>query len=239
MLGIFSKTTDSNFIEAAGYGGLDFIILDKEHGPSDDVIIQNHVRAAKVANLKSIVRVKSCDAGEIGSALDAGASGIQVPNIASADMARKAVSAARFAPLGTRGVCRFVNDARFGSKDRNLYFQEANQKLVVLQVEGKEGIADIDEILKVKGFDILFIGPYDLSQSLGISGQVNDPRIFELCRGLVGRAKDAGLELGVFVDDFEQARKYKEAGLGYIAYSVDVSIFREAVGTAVSTFNSL
>lgn len=239
MIGIFSKTIDSNFIEAAGYGGLDFVILDMEHGSNNLITIHNHVRAATLANLKSIVRVKSCDENEIGSVLDAGASGVQVPNITSAEMAKKAVAAARFSPVGSRGVCRFVKDAQFGQKDRNLYFKEANEKLLILQVEGKKGVSEIDEIIKVKGYDILFIGPYDLSQSLGIPGQVNDPRIFDLCQSLVEKAANAGLQLGVFVDNFEQTKKYKDAGLTYIAYSVDVSIFREAIHTLVTNIDSL
>src|SRR6056297_2134561 len=118
MIGIFSKTTDSNFIEAAGLGGLDFIILDKEHGPLNDEIIHHHVRAATLSNLKSIVRVRECNEAEIGAALDSGASGVQVPNISSAAMAQKAIEAARFAPDGLRGVCRFVRDAEFGNKDK-------------------------------------------------------------------------------------------------------------------------
>lgn len=239
MLGIFSKTLDSNVVEATGVAGVDFIILDMEHGPNDWSTIHNHARAAKVAGIKSIVRVTSCEENAIGSALDAGVDGVQIPNITSAKMAQQAVNAARFSPLGSRGVCRFVKDAHFGQKDRNLYFKEANEKLVVLQVEGKEGVAQIDDILQVKDFDILFIGPYDLSQSLGIPGQIEDPRIFELCQELVERTQEQGLGLGVFVDTMEQAQKYKNLGLSYIAYSVDLSIYREAVSNVVNSFKSL
>ena len=239
MLGIFSKTLDSNVVEATGYAGADFIIFDMEHGPNDWATIQNHARAAKVAGLKSIVRVTGCDENAIGSALDSGVDGVQVPNISSAKMAQDAVNAARFSPMGSRGVCRFVKDAHFGQKERKLYFKEANEKLVILQVEGKEGVAQIDQILQVKGFDILFIGPYDLSQSLGIPGQIEDPRIVDLCKDLVKRTKELGLSLGVFVDTMEQAQKYKVIGLSYIAYSVDLNIYREAVSDIVESFKSL
>lgn len=239
MLGIFSKTLDSNVVEATGFAGADFIILDMEHGPINWSTIQNHARAAKVSGIKSIVRVTGCDDNSIGSALDAGVDGVQVPNITSAQMAQEAVNAARFSPLGSRGVCRFVKDAHFGQKDRNLYFKEANEKLVILQVEGKEGVAQIDEILQVEGFDILFIGPYDLSQSLGIPGQIEDPRIVDLCKDLAQRTQESGIGLGIFVDTIEQAQKYKNLGLSFIAYSVDLSIYREAVNSIVKSIKSL
>lgn len=239
MIGVFSKTLDSNFIEAACLGGIDFIILDMEHGPNNWDSIHNHSRAAKLSGSKSIVRVTGCDHSSIGLALDSGADGVQVPNVTSAKMAREAVNAARFSPLGSRGVCRFVKDAKFGQKDRNIYFKEANEKLLILQVEGREGITQIGDILQVEGFDVLFIGPYDLSQSLGIPGQVDHPRIFALCKDLLKRTKESGIMLGVFVDTLEQAKKYKTIGLEYIAYSVDISIFREAVNDMVVSFKSL
>ena len=239
MIGIFSKTLDSNIVESACLGGIDFIILDMEHGPNNWSSIHNHTRAAKIIGTKSIVRVTDCNPSSIGLALDSGVDGVQVPNIISAKMAREAVSAARFSPLGSRGVCRFVKDAKFGQKKRDIYFKESNEKLLILQVEGKDGIAQIDEILKVKGFDILFIGPYDLAQSLGISGQVEHPQIFALCQKLVERAKKSGKTLGIFVDTFEQSQKYKSLGIEYIAYSVDMNIFREAVNSIVASFNSI
>ena len=239
MIGIFSKTLDSDVVEAACLGGIDFIILDMEHGPNNWSSIHNHTRAAKLIGTKSIVRVTGCNPSSIGLALDSGADGIQVPNIISAKMAREAVSAARFSPLGSRGVCRFVKDAEFGQKNRNTYFKESNDKLLILQVEGKEAITQIDEILKIKGFDILFIGPYDLSQSLGIPGQVEHPQIFTLCQELVEKGKESGIMLGIFVDTFEQAQKYKSLGIEYVAYSVDVNIFREAVNNIVISFNSI
>ena len=105
-IGIFSKTLDSAVVEAAGHSGLDFIILDMEHGPSTLPIIHNHVRAARLTSMASIVRVRENSPHMIGAVLDSGADGVQVPNISTADQAREAVKAARFYPTGTRGVCR-------------------------------------------------------------------------------------------------------------------------------------
>ena len=103
MIGIFSKTIDSNFIEAAGYSDLDFIIIDQEHGSASLEIIHNHIRAAKISGIKSIVRVPNNSPNLIGSVLDAGAEGVQVPNISNYEEAYESVKAARFHPDGMRG----------------------------------------------------------------------------------------------------------------------------------------
>lgn len=227
--GIFSKTLDSGFVEAAGLAGLDFIILDTEHGPASLETLHNHVRAARLTAMHPIVRVKGIEAHAIGSALDTGAAGVQVPNINSAEQAREAVQAARFHPVGSRGVCRFVRAANFGDQDKASYFQESNQAVVILQVEGLEGVSNLDAILDVPGFDVLFVGPYDLSQSVGKPGEVDAPEVVALMREIAEKAKAKGVLLGAFCDTPENAKLLRGEGFSYIAYSVDVNIFIEAI----------
>ena len=227
--GIFSKTLDSAFVEAAGLAGLDFIILDTEHGPASLETLHNHVRAARITAMHPIVRVKGIEVHAIGSALDTGAAGVQVPNINSADQAREAVHAARFHPVGSRGVCRFVRAANFGNQDKASYFQEANQAVVILQVEGLEGVKHLDAILDVPGFDVLFVGPYDLSQSVGKPGEVDAPEVVALMREIAEKAKAKDVLLGAFCDTPENAKLLIDEGFSYIAYSVDVNIFLEAI----------
>ncbi|MBO6573727.1 MAG: hypothetical protein JJ958_14915 [Balneola sp.] len=228
MIGIFSKTTDSNFIEAAGLSGLDFIIIDQEHGHVGKDRLHDHLRAAKEAGVKAIVRVKELNHNDIGSALDAGADGVQVPNISTVKEAKLAINAARFYPLGERGVCRFVKAAAFGSLDKQEYFETSNEKLLILQVEGTLGISNIDKILDLEGYDILFVGPYDLSQSLGIPGKIQDKRILDTIDQLIEKAKSKNKKFGVFCDDISYARRLKQTGVDYLAYSVDLNIFLNA-----------
>ncbi|MDH0727297.1 aldolase [Stutzerimonas stutzeri] len=228
VVGIFSKTIDSAFVEAAGLSGLDFIILDQEHGPLSLDTIHNHVRAAQITPISSIVRVKGVDSHAIGAALDSGADGVQVPNINNAEQAAAAVRAARFHPVGQRGVCRFVRAAAFGNQDKADYFSKSNEKLVILQVEGLEGIRNLDEILSVPGFDVLFVGPYDLSQSVGKPGQVDSPEVVELIQDIAKKAKSSGVLLGAFCDTKDNAMLLKNEGFRYLAYSVDMNIYMEA-----------
>ncbi|WP_444909034.1 HpcH/HpaI aldolase family protein [Microbulbifer sp. TRSA005] len=227
-VGMFSKTTDSAFVEAAGLSGLDFIILDTEHGPVSLENLQHHIRAARLTSMQPIVRVKGVDAHAIGNALDAGAAGVQVPNINTADQAHAAVAAARFYPHGSRGVCRFVRAAQFGSQDKANYFAQGNQAVVVLQVEGIEGVRNLDEILDVPNFDVLFIGPYDLSQSVGKPGDVDAPEVLYLMREIAQKTKEKGVLLGAFSDSLDNVKILRQQGFHYIAYSVDVNVYLEA-----------
>jgi len=236
--GIFSKTIDSAFVEAAGYAGLDFIILDTEHGPANWESIHNHVRAAKMTSMASVVRVKGLDSHAISSALDSGADGVQVPNITTAEQAANAVKAARFYPLGQRGVCRFVRSANFGGSNKTTYFQEENQKILILQVEGLEGVRNIDGILDVPGFDVLFIGPYDLSQSAGKPGEIDAPEVLTLINEISIAAKSAGKLLGIFCDTPNALKRYRDMGISYLSYSVDISLFSDAILTFLMKCNA-
>ena len=153
VTGIFSKTSDPAFIEIMGRGGFDFVIIDLEHGPNNVRTVQNLLRAAEVTGIFPIVRVKEDNASLIGEVLDIGACGIQVPHVNNAVLAKEVIKLSRFAPLGMRGVCRFVRAADYSSVDRFRYFNEANEAIVVLQIEGLEGIENIDgfksEICKI------------------------------------------------------------------------------------------
>lgn len=231
--GIFSKTVDSALVEVTGHAGIDFIILDMEHGPASVETMHHHVRAAKLGGALSIIRVKGLDAHAIGSALDTGANGIQVPNISTSKQAREAVSAARYYPKGQRGVCRFVRAANFGEQDREEYFHQANDKLVILQVEGIEGVKNLDKILEVEGFDVLFIGPYDLSQSIGKPGEVESEEVLDLMQEIAIKAKKKGIILGAFSDNISRNKSLKKQGFNYIAYSVDLNIYLEACKTII------
>ena len=238
VLGPFCKTADPAFLEAAGYAGFDFVIIDLEHGPNTIQTAQNLVRAACIGGVLPIVRVKEDALSVIGEALDIGAGGIQVPQVRTAEEARRVVEQARFAPQGRRGVCRFVRAADYSAMDRFRYFAEANEALVILQLEGTEAIANLPEIAAVPGVDILFIGPYDLSQALGVPGQVDHPEVARRMMEITGFCRKNGIIVGTFTDTPENARKWREAGIRYLSYSVDVGLFLEACRRVVQSVRS-
>jgi 4-hydroxy-2-oxoheptanedioate aldolase len=225
VTGIFSKTSDPAFIEIMGHGGFDFVIIDLEHGPNSVQTVQNLLRAAEVSGILPVVRVKEDAPSVIGEVLDIGACGIQVPHVNNPDSAREVIKLSRFAPLGMRGVCRFVRAADYSSMDRFRYFSEANEAVIVLQIEGREGIDNIDGVLDAGAADVIFIGPYDLSQSLGVPGEVDHPSVEMKMKEIIEKSTHRGTAVGTFVDTFENADKWRGLGVKYIAYSVDVGIF--------------
>lgn len=228
VYGPFMKTGDPMFVEAAGLAGFDYVILDTEHGPVEIESQQNNVRAAEARNLVPIIRLKDKAENTIGRALDIGAYGIQVPQISTAEEARDVVKYAKFYPYGMRGVCRFVRAADYSAMDRYEYFESSKDVLIILQLEGIDAIKNLEEILEVEGIDILFIGPYDLSQSLGVPGQVNNPKVVEAMQSIVEKAKTKNKVIGCFVDTLEDVKMWRDLGLQYLSYSVDVGIFYEA-----------
>lgn len=227
VLGPFMKTDDPAFVEASGYAGFDFAILDMEHGPSSLKTMENNVRAAQISGLLPIIRVRDKFPETISQALDVGTAGIQIPQIRSAEEVRMVLSAAKFHPDGERGVCRFVRAAHYSLEERQEYFRNANSMLVILQLEGVEAINNIDEIISETGYDILFIGPYDLSQSLGVTGDVTNEKVVSAISVIVDKAKSCGKVVGTFVDNMEAAMFWKAKGLQYICYSVDAGIYAE------------
>jgi len=239
VVGSFMKTADPAFVEVAGYAGLDFAILDLEHGPNSIYQIQNLVRAAEIAGIAPIVRVPELSESVISSAIDVGALGLQVPQVETADDVKEAIRAARFYPKGNKGVCRFVRAAKYSAMNRDLYFQEVNEIPVICQLEGTAALENIDEILSVEGLGVIFIGPYDLSQSLGVPGRIMDPRVQAAMEAIVAKAERYNIKVGTFVDDMESLRFWKQRGVKYLAYSVDVGIFSDACRDIVNCFAEL
>lgn len=239
VCGPFMKTGDPAFVEASGFAGFDFCILDMEHGPVSLENMQNNIRAAQISGLIPIVRVRDKSPESVSQPLDIGAFGIQVPQVSTPDEAREVLRYARFFPSGDRGVCRFVRAAGYSLKERKDYFREANETIVILQLEGTEAISNLDEILKVEGYDILFIGPYDLSQSLGVPGDTMNPIVVDAMKEIISKAVRKGVAVGTFVDSAETLEFWRAAGVQYLSYSVDVGIYAEACRTIVDHFKKL
>lgn len=234
VFGIFSKSSDAAFIECCGYAGFDFIILDMEHSPNSSYIIQNLIKASQLAGVLPIVRVQS--SSQIGKVLDIGAGGIQVPHIESTDDVLNIVKLARFYPEGERGLCRYVRAAEYSHMDRDEYLDKSNNCLIIIQVEGNQAIKNLKEIIDIGGYDILFVGPYDLSQSLGVPGQVNHELVEEKIKEIVNKCKQKNILIGNFTDREEDLLKWANLGIRYLSYSVDTGIFYSACRGILENF---
>ena len=237
VFGPFCKTSDPGIIEVIGHAGFDFVILDMEHGPNSLETTQNLVRAAEIAQIISIVRVPAGDDEMISKALDIGADGVQVPHISTAQDVERVLQAARFDPLGARGVCRFVRAAGYSSTAKNDYFRQANEALLIIQLEGEEALQNLDDILNVKGPDIVFIGPYDLSQSLGVTGDIEHPTVIEKTKEIVKACIDQGIAVGNFTESPAQTAFWTRQGLRYMSFSVDMGMMYNAAKGLVANLH--
>ncbi|WP_144925413.1 HpcH/HpaI aldolase family protein [Halorubrum salsamenti] len=218
---------DSTMVsEMIGVAGMDFVVYDQEHGPLGAETTLELSTAAQNRGVAPIVRVRSNDEAEIQRALDIGSAGVQVPQVETEADARAAVDAARFDPLGSRGLSQYVRAGDYWGSDT--YTEDQNEDVVlIVQVEGERGVENIEDILGVDGIDAVFLGPYDLSQSLGIPGQVTHERVEALMEDVCERAAEAGVAVGAFADTPAIANRWIDAGVQYVTLGVDAGLFTE------------
>jgi 4-hydroxy-2-oxoheptanedioate aldolase len=240
ICGPFVEAGAPELIEIAGLAGFDFAIIDREHAAFSGETVGNLIRAAARADIAPIVRVRENSPGPILEALDLGAVGLHIPQIANAEDARRAVAAAKFPPEGERGFNPFVQAAAYGATPIDEFRVRSNDDtLLVLHIEARDSVDRIDEILAVPGIDVAFLGPYDLSQTLGIPGQVTHPRVRDAMRAVVEAARKCNLAVGSFANSREHAELWIAAGVSYLSYSVDSVIYLDACRRARAMLESL
>jgi 4-hydroxy-2-oxoheptanedioate aldolase len=229
VLGTFLELPSPPLVEMLAIAGFDFVIIDREHGSIDLGAAENLVRAAEAAGIAPIVRVPENNTVAVRQPLDMGAAGTQVPQVGSKEEAERVVQAATFAPTGDRGLQPFVRGARYGADGAAAFMHRANRDaLLVVHIEGERGAANLPGILEVDRIDVLFIGPYDLSQSLGVPGQVEHPLVEAKVREIVALARAASKCVGIFCDSPARVRKWRALGVQYTALSIDAMIFLNA-----------
>jgi 4-hydroxy-2-oxoheptanedioate aldolase len=237
LMGPFFRIPSPDLVEIFGEAGFDFIIIDQEHGPVSTETASNLVRACDLVGMAAVIRVPDNQPWQIQHALDIGALGVQVPQVGSVADAERVVRSSKFAPVGSRGVCRNVRAARYSARDRFKYFEESNRDtLVVVHIEGKEGVDHLDKILGVSGLDVIFLGPYDLSQSLGIPGQVDHPRVQSTMEEAISMCRRAGVAVGTYADNIEAAKRWVDRGVQYMAVGVDTSLIYNLTRKMIAEF---
>ena len=227
-VGTFQVIDSPVVSEAIGLSGMDFTIIDQEHGPLTAESSLAMCAAAAQGGAAPIVRVRENTEGEIQRALDVGAAGVEIPQIETREDAEAAVEHARFSPLGSRGLSPYTRAAGYdGGPD---YTDRQNEEVtVIVHIEGERGVENLDEIMGVEGIDVLFLGPYDMSQSIGIPGQVRDERVEALMDEVCERAGEAGKIVGTFADDPEMAHRWIDVGAQYIAVLEDAPFLMRAL----------
>jgi len=228
--GTFATLGEPGFVEMIGYSGLDFVVIDTEHSGNTMEQVGNMVRAAELSGTTPIVRVTANSPELILRALDVGAGGVLVPQVNTAAEAERAVRAARYAPQGERGVAGIVRAARYGFIPMPNYLIGANREnLVITQVEHIDAVKNLDDILLVEGVDGVFIGPTDLSQSMGITGQFNDPELRRTIHSIIEKTRRTDKWAGIFCLNAEDAVYWKAAGAQFLTIATEGMIFSAAL----------
>lgn len=222
VVGTFVKMSDPASVEIMGKVGFDFFVLDTEHVGMNKGKITDIVRAGELNDIAPILRVREGRPVEILQALDTGAHGVQIPNIDDKEDVQVAIENAKYAPEGQRGFSPSVRAADYGLADNQEYVKEANKNtLVVGHCESKESMENLDEILAEDQLDVMFIGPMDLSQSLGITGQGDHPKLQESMDKIVQKTREAGKAAGMVASNAEGAKKLIDKGVRYVMIGSD------------------
>lgn len=165
-------------VELMGLAGFDFVILDEQHGWMNPETVADMIRASENAGLTPFVRVPEIHSPTVGKFLDLGAQGIVFPNVNDAEDAKRAIASVRYEPFGTRGSCPTVRAADYAMTDWLEHYEAANRDIfTLLLIETRAGFDNLESILEVEGIDSVLLGPFDLSSSLGVPGQVDHPEV--------------------------------------------------------------
>ncbi|HEX7292135.1 MAG TPA: aldolase/citrate lyase family protein [Conexibacter sp.] len=178
LAGLIVKIPGPQVVECAGHSGYDLVVIDTEHGPADTEALEHHLRAAASAGIPALVRVSGLARGEVLRALDAGADGVVVPQVENAAAAAQAVALAHYPPRGARGLATSTRAGRHCMTDVREHVRRARERtLVIAQVEDVAAVPHAAAIAAEPGIDGVFLGPTDLSMSLGHPGELSHPRV--------------------------------------------------------------
>lgn len=235
--GMFYCNSQPSYVEMVGYSGMDFVVIDTEHGPNGMETVEALIRAAEVSGMATFVRVSENSPSLILRALDLGAGGVVVPQVNTAAGAAAAVKAAKYAPQGERGVAGIVRAARYGNVPLADYLEYSNANTMILtQVEHVEAVANLDEILAVEGLDGILIGPSDLSQSMGVTGQFDNEELRQVIADIIRRGVAAGKVVAIFCLDTADAKHWQSLGANVLSIGSDSMLFVPATRKIVKDF---
>ena len=227
VFGAFMRFTEPTLIDFLGYQPWDFMVFDGEHGTLEPRDCENLVRAAELHDITPLVRVTTNLPPIILRFMDTGAQGLQIPWVNTATEADLAVRAVKYHPRGVRGLAG-VRAADFLQRSSlGEYVEQANREtLVIIQVETAEAVENLHEIVAVDGVDVIFIGPSDLSHSLGLPGEMTHPRVQEAFQQIIDIVNASDVALGTLVRDVESAREWLAKGAQYLAISPEPLLVR-------------
>lgn len=234
LFGAFLSTGSANVAEICAAAGFDWLIIDLEHGAGSADGIVDQIRAIELHRAASLARIGTSDPTAIGRALDLGAVGLMFPRIESAEDVEALVAMTRYVPDGTRGTALSGRTYGFGmNPERAETIADDDWPLVIIQIETREALEDIDRIAAVEGVDVLFVGPADLSRELGVFRQTENPVFVEALRRVVKAGRSNQCAIGGIATSRAQVESYKELGMRFIQVGSDATYLARGAKAAL------
>lgn len=208
--------------------GWDYILIDSEHASFGIEIISTMLQVSSTIGLPALVRVPETARSLLSRPLDAGAVGLMIPRVESRAQAEAIVRYTKYPPVGDRGVILGTAHNDYRTVNGKQFLCQANaETLLIMQLETLAGIEHLDEILSVPGLDVALIGPYDLSTSMGIPGEVNHPRMQRAIGEFLKGCKRHGVVPGNFVTTVEDGQAWLRRGMRFLIYGADFMLLME------------
>lgn len=221
LYGSFLQLGSAIATEIVARAGFDWVIVDLEHGAGTEADLMASLLAVTSTSTAALVRPQSAERIRIGRALDHGAHGLMVPRIDVAEQAREAISFMRFPPDGVRGLALSTRGAGLGERTHS-EVKAINQHIVgIIQIESPSAVEHAGEIAAIEGADVLFVGPADLSHSLGIPGQFDHPDYLAAVRRTLSAAEAHGKATGILLRDTTTLAQHLELGFRFIGIGSD------------------
>ena len=233
--GLWTTLANSFSTEAVAGAGFDWLLLDMEHSPNDTQTILHQLQTIAAYPVAAVVRPAWNDPVEIKKLLDIGVQNFLIPYVQNPAEAEQAVKSVRYPPRGIRGVSALTRATNFG---RVIDYMKSCEKeiCVLVQVETQDALDEISGIAAIDGVDGIFIGPGDLSASLGFPGQLKHPTVLEAIDRAMLEIKSKGVAPGILTGDKELARHYIELGSMFTAVGVDAGLLARAADSLAKEF---
>lgn len=236
LIGTWVCNPSGDVVEMLGHAGFDFAILDLEHGPISIGMLPALFRAAEVAGLAPFVRIPAASSDLIAKAIDAGAVGIVVPAIGDSATGAAMIALTRYPPAGRRGAHNSTRALAYSRRSFNqtVADDQMSRPLVILQVEQALEPEEVEAIAALDGLDVLFVGAYDLSLSLGLAGQFEHPAVRGCVDSIVSAARSNGLAVGLWTASAEDVPQLVERGFTFLTIGNSEMIFFQAARSIAS-----
>jgi len=218
---------------------LDFCVIDMEHTACDPERVADLIAWFRCTEIAPFVRIPQPLYHFIARTMDAGALGVMVPNVQSAEEARQIRDAVKYAPLGKRGVGIGGAQNDYIAPDPVSYFERSNENTTIIcQIESVAGVENANDIAAVEGVDNLWVGHFDLTQSMGIPGQFQNERFLQALDIVVEAARKNGKTAGIQPGNMEQAEQWIDRGFNVISWSSDYQVYRRALQDEVGALRA-